>query len=61
MKKPQSIMILIVNLPNYPTKSNLKERTGTDTFRPASETKIKNGTLCSDFKHDGLKNVNMQN
>lgn len=54
-------MILIVNLPNYPTKSNLKERTGTDTFRPASETKIKNGTLCSDFKHDGLKNVNIQN
>ena len=61
MKKPQSIMTIIGNLSNYATKSNLKGRTGTDTFTLTSETKIKNGTLCSDFKHGGLKNVNIQN
>ena len=54
-------MTIIVNLSNYATKSDFKGRTGTDTFTLASETKIKNGTLCSDFKHGGLKNVNIQN
>ena len=29
------------------------------TFLWPSKPKIKNGTLCSDFKHGGLKNVNI--
>ena len=30
------------------------------TFLWLSKLKIKNETLCSDFKHGGLKNVNIQ-
>ena len=30
------------------------------TFFWPSKPKIKNETLCSDFKHGGLKNVNIQ-
>ena len=53
-----SKIVLLSLISKVPTKSELERIL--KTFLWPSKPKIKNQTLCSDFKHGGLKIVNMQ-